>query len=123
MEIIPPRAAAGGVATTDHAFTMRKTISPTRRSPALALARVEFIVFVLVLNGASVALAQIDPYPRSLVQLGYDQSVSGRGPQSLYAYYYYNNPEFLSTNMALRLAVAPIYLDGEIGFRQVFSPH
>jgi hypothetical protein len=69
------------------------------------------------------ALAQIDPYPRSLLQLGYDQSLSGQGPQSLYAYYYYNNPEFLSTNVALRLAVAPVYLDGEIGFRQLLSPH
>jgi hypothetical protein len=65
------------------------------------------------------ALAQIDPYPRSLLQLGYDQSLSGQGPQSLYAYYYYNNPEFLRTNVALRLAVAPVYLDGEIGFRQL----
>lgn len=32
------------------------------------------------------ARAQIDPYPRSLLQLGYDQSLSGQGPQSLYAY-------------------------------------
>jgi hypothetical protein len=47
----------------------------------------------LVLGSASMAPAQIDPYPRSLLQLGYDQSLSGQGPQSLYAYYYYNNPE------------------------------
>ena len=65
------------------------------------------------------ALAQVDPYPRSLLQLGLDQNLSGQGPQSLYAYYYYNNPEFLRTNMALRLAVAPVYLYGEIGFRQL----
>ena len=77
----------------------------------------------LVLSASSVAQAQIDPYPRSLLQLGYDQTLSGQGPQSLYAYYYYNNPEFLRTNMALRLAVAPVYLDGEIGFRQLLSPH
>ena len=73
----------------------------------------------LMLGSGSMALAQIDPYPRSLLQLGYDQSLPGQGPQSLYAYYYYNNPEFLSTNVALRLAVAPVYLDGEIGFRQL----
>lgn len=79
----------------------------------------QIILIVLVLSSASMALAQIDPYSRSLLQLGYDQSLSGRGPQSLYAYYYYNNPEFLRTNMALRLAVAPVYLDGEIGFRQL----
>ncbi len=71
------------------------------------------------MGGAALIHAQVDPYPRSLVQLGYDQSLSGRGPQSLYAYYYYNNPEFLRTNVALRLAVAPVYLDGEIGFRQL----
>ena len=77
----------------------------------------------LVLGSVSMAVAQIDPYPRSLLELGYDQSMSGKDPQSLYAYYYYNNPEFLRTNMALRLAVAPVYLDGEIGFRQLLSPH
>lgn len=69
------------------------------------------------------ALAQIDPYPRSLLQLGYDQSLSGQGPQALYVYYYYNNPAFLRTNIALRLAVAPVYFDGELGFRQLLSPN
>jgi hypothetical protein len=71
-----------------------------------------------VLCGASLALAQVDPFPRSLLQLGYDQSLSGQGPQSLYAYYYYNNPEFVRTNIALRLAVAPVYLYAELGFRR-----
>lgn len=68
------------------------------------------------------AMAQIDPYPRSLLHLGADQSLTGTGPQSLYAYYYYNDPEFVRTNVALRLAIAPVYLDGEIGFRQLL-PH
>ena len=76
----------------------------------------------LVLGSASTVLAQIDPYPRSLLQLGYDQSLSGRGPQSLYAYYYYNNPEFLRTNVTLRLAAAPVYLDAEIGFPHLLTP-
>lgn len=80
------------------------------------------VVLGLVLGSASMALAQVDPMPRSLLQLGYDQTLSGQGPQSLYAYYYYNNPAFLRTNMALRLAVAPVYLYSEIGFRQVL-PH
>jgi hypothetical protein len=77
----------------------------------------------LVLAGTLFAKAQIDPQPRSLLQLGYDLALSDQGPKSLYAYYYYNDPELISTNLALRLAVAPIYLDGEIGFRQVLSPH
>jgi len=72
-----------------------------------------------MLGSASVARAQVDPYPRSLLELGYDQTLSGQGPQSLYAYYYYNDPAFLRTNMALRLAVAPVYLYSELGFRQV----
>ncbi len=66
--------------------------------------------------------AQIDPLPRSLLQLGVDQSLTGGGPQAIYAYYYYNNPSFLSTNVALRLAIAPVYLDAELGFREVL-PH
>ena len=89
----------------------------------VTLRRALLLAITLVLGGVSSALAQIDPYPRSLLQLGYDQSLSGQGPQSLYAYYYYNNPEFLRTNVTLRLAVAPVYFDGEIGFRQLLSPH
>lgn len=76
-----------------------------------------------VFSGASITSAQIDPYVRNLLQLGYDQALAGRGPQAAYAYYYYNNPTFLRTNLALRLAVAPVYLDGELGFRQLLSPY
>ena len=76
-----------------------------------------------MLGHASPALAQIDPNPRSLLQLGYDLALPGQGPQSLYAYYYYNDPEFIRTNVALRLAVAPVYVDGELGFRHLLSPH
>ena len=80
------------------------------------------VAFCLLLSSAFVGWAQLDPYPRNLLQLGYDYALSGKGPQSLYAYYYYNNPAFLSTNIALRLAVAPVYLDGELGFRRLLSP-
>jgi hypothetical protein len=66
--------------------------------------------------------AQIDPEHRSLLELGYDQPLTGNGPQGIYAYYYFNNPDFLNTNTALRLAVAPAYVDGEIGFKQLLSP-
>ena len=67
--------------------------------------------------------AQIDPEHRSLLELGYDQPLAGQGPQGVYAYYYYNNPEFIKTNTALRLAVAPVYVDGELGFKQLLSPN
>ena len=75
-----------------------------------------------LLVAAGTALAQIDPEHRNLLQLGYDQPLTGQGPQAIYAYYYYNNPQFLRTNQALRLAIAPAYLDGELGFKQLLSP-
>jgi hypothetical protein len=80
---------------------------------------------LLVVAGLLAALncsAQIDPEHRSLLELGYDQPLSGQGPQGIYAYYYYNNPDFFKTNTALRLAIAPAYADGEIGFKQLLSP-
>jgi hypothetical protein len=55
--------------------------------------------------------AQIDPVKRDLIQFGYNQPLEGRAPLAAYAYYYRNEPDFLRTNMTLRLAVAPVYLD------------
>jgi hypothetical protein len=75
-----------------------------------------------LLGGGNVQ-AQIDPMHRSLLELGYDQPLTGQGPQGVYAYYYYNTPELFNTNTALRLAVAPAYVDGELGFKHVFSPY
>ena len=69
------------------------------------------------------ARGQLDPEHRNLVQLGYDQPLVGQGPQAIYAYYYYNNPEFYKSNVVLRLAIAPAYADGELGFKQVLSPN
>ncbi len=68
------------------------------------------------------ASAQIDPYPRNLIEFGYDQSLVTTGPQSLYAYYYYNNPSLFQSNAVLRLAIGPGYMDGELGFPQFISP-
>jgi hypothetical protein len=67
--------------------------------------------------------AQIDPVKRDLVQLGYNQAVEGHAPFAGYAFYYHNQPNFLRTNLTLRLAVAPVYVDSELGFRQVFGPN
>ena len=66
--------------------------------------------------------AQIDPEHRNLLELGYDQPITGKGPQGVYAYYYYNNPDLYDTNVDLRLAIAPAYVDGELGFKQLLSP-
>ena len=64
---------------------------------------------------------QIDPERRQLVQLGYNQALVGRGPISGYAFYYRNDPDFMRTNITLRLAVAPVYLDSEVGFRHALG--
>ena len=66
--------------------------------------------------------AQIDPIDRHLLEVGYDQPLAGHGPQAIYAYYYYNSPELFGPDVALRVAVAPAYLDSEIGFKHLLSP-
>jgi hypothetical protein len=70
----------------------------------------------------AVAFAQVDPISRNQLQLGYDYPITRPRPQALYAYYYLNIPEFTCTNLALRLAIAPAYLDGELGIRGVITP-
>jgi hypothetical protein len=76
---------------------------------------------VLVWLVATLAPAQIDPGRRSLVQVGYELPLHEDGPISAYAYYYWNNPHFLRTNLALRMAVAPVYLDAELGIRRALG--
>ena len=68
------------------------------------------------------ALAQIDPVPRDLVQFGYNQAFEGHQPLAAYAFYYHNQPDFLKTNLTLRLAIAPVYLDSELGFIGALGP-
>lgn len=67
------------------------------------------------------AYGQIDPEKRELIQLGYNAALQGHSPLSGYAFYYLNKPEFLRTNLTLRLAVAPTYLDSELGISQAFG--
>jgi len=62
------------------------------------------------------ACAQIDPVRRDLVQIGYNAAFEGHAPLAAYAYFYHNQPDFLKTNLTLRLALAPVYLDSELGF-------
>ncbi len=61
------------------------------------------------------ASAQIDPVKRELVQIGYNQALEGQPPFAGYAFFYLNEPNFLQTNLTLRLALAPVYLDSELG--------
>jgi hypothetical protein len=69
------------------------------------------------------ALAQIDPVKRDLIQFGYNAACEGHAPFAGYAFYYHNQPDFLRTNLTLRLALAPVYLDSELGFVGGLGPH
>jgi hypothetical protein len=68
------------------------------------------------------ALGQIDPEPRKLFQLGFNQPLEGAAPIAGYLFYYLNEPNFLETNLTLRLAIAPVYLDSEFGFSGALGP-
>jgi hypothetical protein len=69
------------------------------------------------------AVAQIDPAARDLVQFGYNQAFHGHVPIAGYAFFYHNQPDFLRTNLTLRLVVAPVYLDSELGFVNGLGPN
>ncbi|HVY70949.1 MAG TPA: hypothetical protein VHH73_13535, partial [Verrucomicrobiae bacterium] len=63
--------------------------------------------------------AQIDPDKRRLLELGYNLPTQGQGPIAAYAFFYYNEPQFIRTNLTLRLVVAPVYLDSQLGIHDV----
>jgi hypothetical protein len=71
---------------------------------------------------AATARAQIDPERRDLVEVGYSQPLGGRPPTAAYGYYYLNRPDFLQPDLALRLVVTPLYVDGELGIRGALGP-
>ena len=89
--------------------------------------RVYKVAWVLLLAGIfheSILIAQIDPEKRQLVQLGFNQPIEGRGPFSGYLFYLRNDPDFLNrSNLTLRLAIAPIYVDGELGISRALGEH
>ncbi len=77
----------------------------------------------LILLAPTFASAQIDPVKRDLIQIGYNAAFEGRAPLAGYAFFYHNQPDFLQTNLTLRLAVAPVYLDSELGFVSGLGPN
>ena len=82
-----------------------------------------WLLSILLLGCISpfLAYSQVDPFPRELIQLGYNASFEGHAPLAGYAFYYRNQPNFLHTNVTLRLAVAPTYLDSEVGFSHLLG--
>jgi len=81
------------------------------------------VIFGLSFLAPMLASAQIDPVKRDLVQFGYNQALAGRAPLAGYAFFYHNQPDFLRTNLTLRLALAPVYLDSELGFVGGLGPN
>lgn len=82
------------------------------------------VIAGMVLGSVPSAWTQIDPNRRELIQAGYTQPVEGSAPVAAYAFYFLNKPGFLEeTNVTLRLAVAPVYLDSEIGFSRLLGPN
>jgi hypothetical protein len=63
------------------------------------------------------------PVKRDLIQLGYNQASKATHRFAGYAFYYHNQPDFLRTNLTLRLALAPVYLDSELGFVHGLGPN
>jgi hypothetical protein len=89
---------------------------------AMDMARSRLALILAAVGWAWLAQGQIDPVKRELIQLGYNQPIQGKGPLGGYAFYYLNLPAFLETNLTLRLAVAPVYLDTELGIREALGP-
>lgn len=69
------------------------------------------------------ALAQIDPEPRKLLHLGFNQSLRTDGPNEVYAFYYWNIPDYPQPDQTLRLVFAPTFVTGELGFRGLLGEH
>lgn len=83
-----------------------------------------FLAYFLGCLSSSFVFGQIDPVKRELIQVGYNAALQGHPPQSGYAFYYLNKPEaFSTTNITLRMAVAPTYLDSEVGFSGLLGPN
>lgn len=87
--------------------------------------RKDCVVAALLLTGLlseNRVSAQIDPTKRELFQFGYNQPIQGAPPLSAYAFYYFNDPgAFHNTNLTMRLAVAPVYADGELGIKEALG--
>ncbi len=84
--------------------------------------RVWISMLVLQCLGIS-AFGQIDPAKRQLLHLGYDASFKGHAPIAGYAYYYLNRPEFYREDFTLRMVIAPVYFDSELGISHALGPN
>jgi hypothetical protein len=67
-----------------------------------------------LVGAAGEAAAQIDPEPRTNLELGVEGPLRGDGNSSGYAFLLWNRPHFLEEDLYLRIVFAPTYLTGEL---------
>jgi hypothetical protein len=93
------------------------------RKPAAAQSAALRAVCILIAVSATTVYSQIDPVPREILHLGVNAPLNGNGPKGAYAFYYWNMPNIPTTNQTLRLAIAPTYVDSELGFTSLLGPN
>ena len=84
---------------------------------------INLLVLCLSVGAPFLVSAQLDPEYRRLLQLGYNITLEGKVPIAGYGFFYYNQPHFHATNLTLRVVVAPVYLDTELGFQGLLGPN
>jgi len=92
-----------------------KKISSWTRDAGCALGLASLLLI------GSTAQAQIDPAPRQILHVGAESSLKGQEPMGAYLFYYWNIPHVIGTNQYLRLAIAPVYVDSELGFKSLLG--
>jgi len=91
------------------------------KAAVIPFRRLPLVLWLAAGLAAPSAVAQIDPIKRDLVQMGYNADFEGHPPLAAYGFYYRNQPDFLQTNLTLRLAIAPVYMDSELGILQALG--
>src|SRR5262245_38402205 len=105
-------------------LAVARSVGFTNTASPMTLCRWRIAAGVWTLAGVLEAFGQVDPTKRELVQIGYNQPLEGHGPLAAYGFYFWNKPEFLqSSNLTMRLAVAPVYVDSELGISRAFGPN
>ena len=81
----------------------------------------EVAAAALISLAAAPVRAQIDGTRRFQLESGYEQGLGQPGPVSPYLFAYLNRPGVFRSSDTLRLALAPVYLDSELGIKNAFG--
>ncbi len=81
---------------------------PRHRSLILSL------LSVLILTWNSTANAQLDPQPRTNVEVGFEAPLRGNGPLDGYGFLLWNRPNFPAEDWYLRVVASPVYVRSEL---------